>query len=140
MSRNAELSIEEKSKDMVEPALDSGEFSDDDETSETDAVALALNQAREPFSEQKFTAAFYAAASCDDAEALGTVGAMFNKNPKEAWTTIDKICDEKAKEATRATQTGNYTAAAAAIEAHHSLAMVYSKLISARIEQLNASF
>ncbi len=139
MSRNAELSIEEKSKDMFEPALDSDESSDDDETIESEAIAMALN-AREPFSEQQFTAAFYAAASCDDAEALGTVGAMFNKNPKEAWTTIDKICDEKAKEATRATQTGNYTVAAAAIEAHHSLAMVYSKLISARIEQLNASF
>lgn len=92
----------------------------------------------EEFSEEAFTAAFCMAASCDDPELLARISAIFSAHPSRAYAAVDRICEEKAREATEATQNGDYTTAAQAISEHHSMAMVYGKLISARLERLSS--
>ncbi len=71
---------------------------------------------------------------------LAKISSIFSAHPTLAWATVDKICEEKAQESTDATKNGNYEVAAVAIEEHHALAMVYSKLIASRVEWLNANF
>jgi hypothetical protein len=106
----------------AEEATDTGMTGEDDES----------------IDEEQFMACYRLAAHSNDALLLASISAMFAAHPQQAWSAVERVCNEKAQQATIATQNGDFVGAAAAIEEHRELALVYSMLIDARLERLSS--